>query len=1042
MATLINLRSLRARFLIGSLVLMITLFSVLSYNAYQQLTAFATKNLQLLIEQTSETLNLALVPYTETNDLSSLRDYMNGLIGEDSNLRYLALLDENKHILVQTEGADQFDLDSNIPAGRQIRSGIFHTHQDILLGSNQVGQLYFGLSTQHLQAASRQLIRENIVLLVVIMTVSVGLLSVFSYRTGKQLYQLEQASQHLAGGDYSVRVKETGYQELANLAHNFNLMADEVEQRNAALSESEAKLRAMINNPSLLIGLLNTEGEVLIANQALLDMKLIDTRSAIGQPLWELAAFETNPSLQNQIRQAVISVAEGNSVQFPIAYTTNQQTKYAEFSIHPVLDDQGKAIWLVPQAIDVTERKQIEEQLAKVEAEWSEALDQFEDPVYLVNLEQKLVRANAAFYRLIHSTPEKSLDRPVVELVHPHGRDAHCPVCSARDAFKNSTITIESDDPHNLGKNPIEAKVKVVLNKKDLPIGVLVSMHDLSHAREIDERMRLSANMFENTAESIIITDMDGTILEVNPAFTITTGFTRKEVLGKNPRIWKSDRHDAAFFEEFWRTLTTEGHWKGELWNRRKDGSEFPEWQTISRISNAQGKPTHYVSVATDISQIKQSQQQLDHLAHHDALTNLPNRLLCAERLGQAMKHADRHQTILAVIFLDLDNFKHINDSFGHPVGDQLLKSVADILTSSVRTDDTVARVGGDEFVLLLEDIGKPDNAGVAAEKILATFNQPVRLEDQDIGVTASLGISLYPQDGKTAADLLRNADAAMYRAKDEGRSTYQFYTEDLTQNAFERVLLENNLRRAIERDEFQLHYQPQIDMRNRKLIGLEALLRWNHPDLGAISPAKFIPLAEDSGLIFSIGKWVLLNATLQAKRWLDEGMNFGRVSVNVSRPQLKRKELLQDVKQALALSELDPWHLELEITESCIMEETESAIDQLIELQKMGVGIAIDDFGTGYSSLSALKELPIQKLKIDQSFVRDIPDDPNDQAICHAIIAMGQSLGITVIAEGVENEGQSQFLIESGCEQAQGYLFGRPVDANQIEIQFLTAKA
>uniref|UniRef100_UPI003F4ACFA3 putative bifunctional diguanylate cyclase/phosphodiesterase n=1 Tax=Sedimenticola selenatireducens TaxID=191960 RepID=UPI003F4ACFA3 len=487
-------------------------------------------------------------------------------------------------------------------------------------------------------------------------------------------------------------------------------------------------------------------------------------------------------------------------------------------------------------------------------------------------------------------------------------------------------------------------------------------------------------------------------------------------------------------YRDLWHSLTETGHWRGEMWNRRKNGELFPKWQTINSVVDGNGNLTHYVGIFSDITHIKQSQEKLDHLGHHDALTDLPNRLLLNERLDQAIKHAERHDTLLAVIFLDLDNFKHINDSLGHPVGDQLLQEVARKLLLATRQDDTVARIGGDEFVLLLEDIGKPENAGIAAQKLAAVFAEPFQLEQQAIRITASLGICICPQDGKDSATLLRNADSAMYRAKEEGRNTYQFYTEELTRNAFERVSLENNLRQAIEKEQLRLLYQPQFELQSGRIIGLEALIRWVHPELGTISPARFIPLAEESGLIHPIGEWVLRTACRQGRQWQQQGIDFGRIAVNIAGPQLQRGNLVNEVIAVLDETQLPTDRLELEVTEGFIMQQAGSAITQLQALRELGLTLSIDDFGTGYSSLSYLKQLPIHKLKIDQSFVRDIPDDRNDMAIADAIIAMGKSLGLRVIAEGVETEAQAEFLKQAGCQEGQGYLYSKPITAEAVE--------
>ncbi|HID44665.1 MAG TPA: EAL domain-containing protein [Chromatiaceae bacterium] len=689
----------------------------------------------------------------------------------------------------------------------------------------------------------------------------------------------------------------------------------------------------------------------------------------------------------------------------------------------PFFDAQGHLAGYRGIDRDISRRK-------KSAAEWTMAMDQFDSAIYLLDPQRHLVRANKAFYEFIGTTPALAVGRHIVDLIHPEGEEKPCPVCQAQENRQGAVIVLESDHPSNPAPFPIEATLNILRDDTGAVTGMLMSLRDLSHSRQINERLRLGASVFENTDEAVVITDASGTIIEVNRAFTEIMGYAREEVLGQNPRMWQSEKHDESFFRDMWHALNTVGRWRGEIWNRRKNGEILPEWLTISSVADDSGSLTHYVGLYSDISQIKRSQEQLNFLAHHDALTGLPNRLLLNERLEQAIRHADRHQTILALLFLDLDRFKHINDSLGHPAGDELLRLVAERLVAMVRQDDTVARIGGDEFVLLLEGMDKVEDVIAIARKLMAIFTSPFILEAQEVCVTASLGISIYPRDGNEPAILLRNADAAMYRAKDEGRDTYQFYKEELTQNAYEQVLLENSLRRAMEREELYLVYQPQVNLRTNEIIGAEALLRWHHPELGLIPPSRFIPIAEESGLIIAIGEWVLKHACLQAREWIEAGLDFGRVAVNVAGPQIQRGRVVSQVRKALDESGLDASRLELEVTEGFIMQQADAAVEQLQELRELGVTLAIDDFGTGYSSLSYLKKLPIHKIKIDRSFISDIPYDSNDMAIADAVIAMGGRLGLSVIAEGVETGEQVAFLNETGCEQAQGYFFGRPMDA------------
>jgi diguanylate cyclase (GGDEF)-like protein len=457
-------------------------------------------------------------------------------------------------------------------------------------------------------------------------------------------------------------------------------------------------------------------------------------------------------------------------------------------------------------------------------------------------------------------------------------------------------------------------------------------------------------------------------------------------------------------------------------------------WQQISAVAGSDGSTVNYVAVFSDISSLKVSQEELEHQAHHDVLTELPNRLLFRDRLDHAIERAQRSHLRLAVIFLDLDRFKHVNDSLGHSAGDQLLRDVAMRLRSAVRRDDTLARLGGDEFTVLMEGLKDGRDAAVLAEKLLGALREPFRIQQHELYVSTSIGISMYPQDALTTESLLRNADAAMYRAKDAGRNAYWYYSEEMTSAAFDRVVLEAQLRQAIELEQLVLHFQPQVDLSARHIVGVEALVRWNHPTKGFIPPARFIPIAEESGLIIPLGDWVLRAACRQAKAWLDQGVVFGCIAVNVSAPQILRGTLYASVRSVLEATGLPPSCLELEINESFVMEQPVSTIKQFLALRELGVTLAIDDFGTAYSSLAYLKRLPVDKLKIDRSFILDLPHDTNDAGVARAVIALGHSLQFKVIAEGVETEPQHEFLKSEGCDQAQGFLYSQAMDASQVE--------
>ncbi len=567
--------------------------------------------------------------------------------------------------------------------------------------------------------------------------------------------------------------------------------------------------------------------------------------------------------------------------------------------------------------------------------------------------------------------------------------------------------------------------------------GIVVAFHDISEKQRMEARQRLAAAVFDSTHEGVMVTDARGRIVEVNDAFTRITGYAKNEVLGKTPAILRSEQHDADFYREMWKTIEETGRWQGEVIDRTRDGEIFPAWLTINNVQNNRGEITNYVGIFSDITSLKRSQEQIVHLAHHDPLTGLPNRLLLQDRLKVAVRHARRDGHSVAIMFLDLDRFKDINDSMGHLVGDQLLLEIAERIRTHVRAEDTVARIGGDEFVVLITSVKNQQQVELIAQKILARLEEPIELGDRRLTLSASMGISLFPQDSENEEELIRHADSAMYHAKEEGFSEYRFYDRAMSARAEQRLAMQAAMREALETGQFSLLFQPQVDLNDGRLVGVEALLRWNPPDRDPVPPDEFIPFAENSGFIEPLGEWVLRQACLQAASWCHQGLLEGRMAVNVSSVQVHRGRLLEAVQRALRESGLEPRCLELEITESTLMPHGGRGLSVLEELRRMGVRIAVDDFGTGYSSLSYLQRLPIDTLKIDRAFVQRLPRDTRNAAIARAIIALGQGLGLEVVAEGVETEEQHRFLTASGCRRGQGWLFSPPLPAMELAKRY-----
>jgi diguanylate cyclase (GGDEF)-like protein/PAS domain S-box-containing protein len=551
---------------------------------------------------------------------------------------------------------------------------------------------------------------------------------------------------------------------------------------------------------------------------------------------------------------------------------------------------------------------------------------------------------------------------------------------------------------------------------------------------QLDDRLRQAAKVFDSTQEGIVITDVDCNIVAVNWAFTQITGYSEASVKNQDLRILQSDQSEHLIDGALRASLKHTGHWQGEIWYRRKNGELFAAFENISTVKDEEGKLTNYIVVFADISTIKETQNRLNYLAHHDPLTNLPNRLLFNIKLEHALQRAKRHRHKFALLFLDLDRFKNINDTLGHKSGDALLQVIAKTLMGNVRAEDTVARFGGDEFVILLDEVTHAEDAAKLAEKIIASVAQPATVNGRDIVASTSIGISIYPNDADNTDDLIKSADIAMYHAKACGKQTYRFYTAELTAKAIEHHNIEHGLRQALTNHEFVLCYQPMVSLLTGDIVGVEALLRWRHPDKGLIPPEDFIHVAEETGIICDIGEWVLQEACRQVKIWSSAGLPPMRIAINVSVRQIMYDDLAGKVRSACKAAKLrlDEIDLEMEITES-VLQSVEQSIDTLNALHAIGIKLSIDDFGTGYSSLSKLKHLPIDTIKIDRSFVSDIPSNPEGQAIVTAIIALARTMKLNVVAEGVESRAQFEFLQSQGCNDAQGFLFDEALTSAKL---------
>jgi diguanylate cyclase (GGDEF)-like protein/PAS domain S-box-containing protein len=555
--------------------------------------------------------------------------------------------------------------------------------------------------------------------------------------------------------------------------------------------------------------------------------------------------------------------------------------------------------------------------------------------------------------------------------------------------------------------------------------------------RKAEEDLRLAGKVFESTFDGILVTNRDGEIVSVNPSFTRITGYSKQEVMGKDPRFLRCTRQSREFYADMWEAITTTGVWSGEIWNRCKDGNTVPMMETIKAVREANGEVSHYFATLIDLSESKDAQTLINFLAYHDALTGLPNRVVARQHFEQVTSDTGNPQGQVAVMCFDLDRFTLINDSLGHNVGDQVLKLLANKFPTCLEGRDMISRHGGDEFLVVSRSVANADEARDLAMCLLGEIGKELHVDGRKLMVSTSIGIALYPNDGTSLDDLIRCADNALTQAKKQGGNTYCFFAAEMDVEARARMEMETQLRDAISNAEFELFYQPKVNLATGRISGAEALLRWNNPVLGRVSPADFIPLAEETGLILALDVWVLNTVCAQIRRWIDAGLGKIKVSANLSALQFHQRNLLSVVESALQDNGVAADCLDLEITEGALVENTGGAIAVLKMLKEIGVSISVDDFGTGYSSLSYLKNFPVDTLKIDKSFIDDVHVNSSDAAIALTIIELSRNLGMTVIAEGVENREQYDFLREHGCDEIQGYYFSRPITAGEFESLF-----
>jgi len=807
--------------------------------------------------------------------------------------------------------------------------------------------------------------------------------------------------------------------------YSMHLMEDVTQARKAreGLRKSERRFQDIANSMDEILILLDTKLHVQFMNSAALRSYGVKSESYEGAPcyesLWNCGDICDNcPALEvlrsGKVARAMRDLPDG---------------RILARSLYPVHDHEGHITGCAVLATDVTEREQYIQELTRYEQILSTNTD-----LIAYYDDQNICLA-------INDVMAQYYGKDAKDLVGKHAREIlgeqrYAAYLQYEEAIFANKQVLSFDrwiDFSAAGRCYMHCTLTPYVNEQGKVSGIVVRLKNITVSAEQEAKLKLSAKVFESTSEGIIITDTDGTIIAVNDAFCTITGYNEDEVVGNNPRLLSSGRQDEAFYQKMWQAVEKTGHWSGEIWNRRKDGEIFPEILTISSIVDDSGVTTNYVAVFSDITAMNDIVKQLDYQAHHHTVTDLPNRRLLHARLKHSLQLAAREKHQGAVLYLDLDNFKHINDSLGHDIGDSVLLEAAERLQQHSRQVDTVAHIGGDEFVVVLDHLRSVNDATECAKNLLERLQQPIYVDQHEFFITASVGIAIFPDDGDRVEELIKNADAAMYQAKEGGKNNYHLYSQDLTEVAWERVLLDSALRRALQNDEFVLYYQPQICLRTGDIVGCEALVRWQQPDYGLVPPDKFIPLCEENGLIVPLGEWVMHRACEQWLSWQEQGFTISRVGINISGRQIQQKDLVEMIQRVLRETGCPVTALDLEITETFLMRHPEQAIKILQQISDLGVALSIDDFGTGQSSLNYLKRFPVNRLKIDRSFVNDIQPGSEDCAIVKAIIAMGHGLDLSVIAEGIETEIQQQFLSDLNCDEAQGYLISRPMPAAEM---------
>lgn len=798
----------------------------------------------------------------------------------------------------------------------------------------------------------------------------------------------------------------------------------------------QKKCQIILDNIPDIAWLVDTAGIIQVVNKVFLKTYRLSQSEVIGKSYHDLLDTKTADRYLKQDQQVINSqkqmVFETNYEQYNENWL---ETRWLEITLIPGYADefQNQCIGVVGFGHDITARKQ---QAIALQEQQEKLKIYFELPLIgmaVISADKYWLDINQKLCDMLGYEHHELMQTNFLELISEDYKVSVTDFLKLLTENKLDSLDLDVEMFHQNGtKLFTRLIVRCQQNTPKSAPSYVIMIEDTTVRKKAEQKLHLANKVIESSSEAILITDHANKIIRVNPAFSQLTGYQEDEVLGQTPKLLNSGRHSKKFYQALWRNLLEKGHWQGEIWDRRKDGNTYPKWMNISTISDSEedgvGK---YVALFSDITEQKRAENKIRYMVYHDTLTGLANRSLFEERLTRAINDAELDHNEVAVMLMDLDHFKKINDSMGHYIGDQLLIEVSKRLKKVFRNTDLISRFGGDEFVIMLDKVSDREHIKALARKLLDAFEHPLNVLEYTMHITPSIGITLFPNDGVNHQTLLQNVDTAMFSSKKGGRNQYTFFASDMNIAAQQRLKLEYRMRLSIEKKDFKLFYQPQVNLQENKITGVEALIRWPYKDM-MISPAEFIPVAEDTGLIGVLGKWIMEQACLDCKSWHEQGFPI-TVAVNLSAQQFETDYLTGSIKNALSNSNLSGKFLDLEITESTLMHNSNNAIKLLNSLKKMGIKLSIDDFGTGYSSLAYLKAFNIDKLKIDQSFVFNLPDDKDDAAITTAIIQLAKSLNLKIVAEGAETIENVEFLREQGCDQIQGYYYAKPMPAHEL---------